>query len=56
MKRELSVSVVIPVLGDRETLTGMLDTMRSTKSVPHEVLVIDSGNEGSCAAIAMQAG
>lgn len=54
MKSELTISVVIPVLGDLESLADILETFRSAYMGPDETIVIDGGNDSRCAALAMQ--
>ena len=54
MNTEATVSVVIPVLHDLESLARLLDDFRSANVQPHEMLVIDGGNDDNCAILAFQ--
>ena len=54
MNTETTVSVVIPVLHDLESLARLLDDFRSANVQPHEMLVIDAGNDDNCAVLAFQ--
>jgi rSAM/selenodomain-associated transferase 2 len=56
MPTRLSISVVIPVLGDPGPLAELLSAIRSAESVPDELIVIDGGTDGSAGAVAMQHG
>ena len=54
MKTNLTVSVVIPVLDDLESLTTTVKEFRSAKTCPDEIIVIDGGGDSHCASLALQ--
>jgi rSAM/selenodomain-associated transferase 2 len=54
LKKNLTVSVVIPVLDDLRSLTSTLEDFRSTTARPDEIIVIDGGRDSDCARLAMQ--
>jgi rSAM/selenodomain-associated transferase 2 len=54
LKSNLTVSVVIPVLDDREPLTKTLEAFRSAKIDPDEIIIIDGSRDSECASLAFK--
>jgi rSAM/selenodomain-associated transferase 2 len=51
MRNDVIISVVIPVLGDLDALTQILEHLRSLASVPNEIIVVDGANDRHCAGL-----
>lgn len=47
-----AVSVVIPVIGDNEMLTRLLDRLRSLPAPPDEIVIVDGGSSAGCRSLA----
>jgi rSAM/selenodomain-associated transferase 2 len=54
LKKDLTVSVVIPVLDDLDSLTRTLKEFQAAKTCPDEIIVIDGGCDSHCARLALQ--
>jgi len=53
MKTDVTISVVIPVLGDLQCLAGILADLKSIRQTaegaPNEIVVVDGANDDDCA-------
>jgi rSAM/selenodomain-associated transferase 2 len=48
----LTVSVVIPVVGDNEVLARLLDRLRTLDVPPDEIVIVDGGSSAGCRSLA----
>ncbi len=48
----LTVSVVIPVVGDNEVLARLLDRLRNLAAPPDEIIIVDGGSSAGCRSLA----
>lgn len=51
MHTDVIISVVIPVLGDLNALTQILEHLGSLASTPDEIIVVDGANDRHCAGL-----
>jgi len=50
----LTISVVIPVLDDYESLAGILQDLQAASMMADEIIVVEGGEENNCATLAAQ--
>ena len=51
-----TLSVIIPVLGDRDNLRALLQQLASGTQAPEETIVVDGADDAGCAALCRAAG
>ncbi|MAF84719.1 MAG: TIGR04283 family arsenosugar biosynthesis glycosyltransferase [Gammaproteobacteria bacterium] len=53
---DISISIVIPVLGDTPALSALLETLQSLDNEPHETIIVDGANDPSVTACCQRYG
>ena len=52
MNASLTISIVIPVLNDHESLARILHTLREASEMPDEIIVVEGGQDQTCSNLA----